>query len=144
MDRRSGPQVTQEQSLKDEDYKALANFRYTLRQFMAFTEAEVAQSGLTPQQHQALLAIRTCEASEATVGYVAERLLLKPHSATGLIDRMVASGLVERGQSKLDRRQWALRLTPEALGLLDTLSEAHRDEIRRVRPLLIDIMQQIR
>ena len=144
MDRRSGRRVTQEQSLKDEDYKALANFRYTLRQFMAFTEAEVAQSGLTPQQHQALLAIRTCEAPEATVGYVAERLLLKPHSATGLIDRMVASGLVERGQSKLDRRQWALRLTPEALGLLDTLSEAHRDEIRRVRPLLIDIMQQIR
>jgi len=136
--------VADGQRLSEEEYKALANFRYTLRQFMAFTEAEVAGSGLTPQQHQALLAIRTCDAPEATVGYVAERLLLKPHSATGLIDRMVASGLVERSPSAVDGRAWALRLTSRAHGLLDILSEAHRDEIRRVRPLLIDIMQQIR
>ena len=132
-----------DQRLSEDDYRALANFRYTLRQFMAFTQGEVAAVGLTSQQHQALLAILTCDAPEATVGYVADRLLLKPHSATGLIDRMVASGLVARNASERDRRQWALTLTPHALDLLDTLSAAHRDEIRRVRPLLIDIMQQI-
>ena len=129
--------------LTDADYKGLASFRYTLRQFTAFTHAQVEQAGLTPQQHQALLAIRTCEAPEVTTGYVAEQLLLKPHSATGLINRMVASGLVQRERSRADARQSVLTLTDRAQHLLNDLSEAHRDEIRRVRPLLIDILRQI-
>ena len=78
--------------LTDADYAALANFRYALRQFLAFSERRAAECGLTPQQHQALLAIRGATQSPVTVGYVAERLALKPHSATGLIDRLEAIG----------------------------------------------------
>ena len=40
------------------DYEALARFRYELRKFQAFSKTAAIKTGLTPQQHQALLTIR--------------------------------------------------------------------------------------
>ena len=129
--------------LTDNDYAALADFRFSLRQFQAFSEREAAQCGLTPQQHQALLAIRAAPRGRATVGYVAERLILKPHSATGLIDRLEALGLVRRRLSEQDRRRALLELTEQAHGILTTLSAAHRQEIGRLRPLLMELLERV-
>src|SRR3546814_7110274 len=78
---------------------------------------------------QAMLAIRAAH-EPATVGFVAERLIMKPHSATGLIDRLEASGLVSRHSSAQDRRLSVLELTPRAHALLFSLSATHREEIR--------------
>ncbi|WP_150293771.1 MarR family winged helix-turn-helix transcriptional regulator [Sphingobium estronivorans] len=127
-------------TLNDEDYIALAEFRFALRQFQAFSDDRATQMGLTPQQHQALLALRAVPAADATVGYVAKRLLLKPHSATGLVDRLEKLGLVTRHSTAADRRRAQLQLTPHALGLLADLSATHRDEIRRLRPLLDQLL----
>lgn len=121
--------------LSDADYVTLADFRYTLRQFMAFSEGEAAEQGLTAQQHQALLAIRAARPDKATIGYVAERLILKPHSATGLIDRLEALELLARRPSAADRRQALLELTAKAETILAELSATHREEMRRLRPL---------
>ncbi|WP_449473009.1 MarR family winged helix-turn-helix transcriptional regulator [Sphingobium chungangianum] len=129
--------------LTDNDYAALADFRFSLRQFQAFSEREAAQCGLTPQQHQALLAIRAAPRGRATVGHVAERLILKPHSATGLVDRLEALGLVRRRLSEQDRRQALLELTEQAHGILTTLSAAHRQEIGRLRPLLMELLERV-
>lgn len=129
--------------LTDNDYAALADFRFSLRQFQAFSEREAAQCGLTPQQHQALLAIRAAPKGKATVGYVAEQLILKPHSATGLVDRLEALGLVLRRLSEQDRRRALLELTEQAHGILTTLSAAHRKEIGRLRPLLIGLLERV-
>ena len=129
--------------LTDNDYAALADFRFSLRQFQAFSEREAAQCGLTPQQHQALLAIRAAPRGRATVGYVSERLILKPHSATGLVDRLEALGLVRRRLSEQDRRQALLELTEQAHGILTTLSAAHRQEIGRLRPLLMELLERV-
>jgi len=129
-------------SLDDADYAALAEFRHTIRRFLAFSEAHAARVGLTPQQHQALLAIRATPPHQATVGHVAEQLVLKPHSATGLIDRLAALGLITRETAENDRRRALLRLTEKALGILEELSAAHRDEIQRLRPALSDILSQ--
>ncbi|WP_176597939.1 MULTISPECIES: MarR family winged helix-turn-helix transcriptional regulator [Sphingobium] len=126
--------------LNDEDYAALAEFRFALRQFQAFSSERAAQMGLTPQQHQALLALRAAPAEDATVGYIARRLLLKPHSATGLVDRLEKLGLVTRHASAADRRRAQLQLTPSALDLLAKLSATHRAEIRRLRPLLNELL----
>ncbi|WP_340265959.1 MarR family winged helix-turn-helix transcriptional regulator [Sphingobium mellinum] len=127
-------------ALNDADYFALAEFRFALRQFQAFSDERAAEVGLTPQQHQALLALRAASVEEATVGFVAKRLLLKPHSATGLVDRLEKLGLVTRGSTDADRRRAQLQLTPRALDLLARLSAAHRDEIRRLRPLLDQLL----
>lgn len=131
------------QALADADYVALASFRHVIRRFQAFSQQKAVEVGLTPQQHQALLAIRGCTAAETTVGHVAECLVLKPHSATGLVNRLEALQLITREASDQDRRRALLRLTPKAFAMLDALSAAHREEIRRIRPLFADVFSQL-
>lgn len=122
--------------LTDDDYAALADFRHALRGFLAFSEDRAAEQGLTPQQHQALLAIRAAASGPPTVGEVARRLMLKPHSATGLVNRLADQGWIERTAATEDRRRARLELTGRARDALAALSAAHRDEIRRMRPTL--------
>lgn len=128
--------------LTDSDYAALADFRAALRGFLAFSEAKAGEVGLSPQQHQALLAIRGAEVGEATIGYVADRLILKPHSASELVHRLEALGLIVRRVGEQDRRRTLIALTDRAEALLATLSETHREEIRRLRPLLSDLLDR--
>lgn len=125
------------------DYAVLADFRHALRRFQAFSEAQAAVAGLTPQQHQALLAIKAATGNGATVGFLAERLILKPHSASGLVDRMVSLGLLQRLANPTDRRMTSLHLTDKAEELLSGLSAIHRSEIREIRPLLLDLLEKI-
>jgi DNA-binding MarR family transcriptional regulator len=119
------------------DYKRLAEFRYLLRRFLVFSEKAAQRAGLTAQQHQGLLAIKGYRGqADMTTGELAERLAIRHHSAVGLIDRLVAKGLVDRRSGADDRRQVLLSLTPKAEALLTTLSIAHRDELERLAPLL--------
>jgi len=127
--------------IRDEDYAMLATFRYELRRFLHFSERAAEDAGVTAQQHQALLAIRAASGAAMPVGALAERLLLRPHSTTGLIDRLQKLDLVERFQADGDRRQVLVRLTPMGETLLATLSEAHRAELRRLTPLLAGLME---
>lgn len=126
--------------LKDAEYAALADFRYALRAFQAFSESRVTEYGLTPQQHQALLAIRGASKRGVTVGYIAERLIVKPHSASELVARLGNLGLIIRRSSPVDGRRTLLELTPSAIALLEKLSVIHREEIRRLRPLLSTLL----
>lgn len=127
--------------LTDEDYKTLGRIRRTLREFTRFSEQSAERSGLKPQQHQALLAIRAERG--LTVGELAARLSLRPHSATGLADRLERLGLVARQPSEQDRRQTTLALTGRGEEILKTLSETHRAELRRLRPLLTALLAEV-
>ena len=126
------------------DYETLAEFRYLLRRFLAFSEEAALGSGVTPQQHQALLAIKGFRGRERiTVGEFAERLGVRHHSAVGLVDRLAARGLVQRQADRADRRQVRLGLTRRAEALLARLSVAHRDELRRLSPLLRAVLRRL-
>lgn len=122
--------------LTDADFAALSSFRHALRRFLQFSADAAASAGLTPQQHQALLAIRGGAGRELLIGALAERLMLRPHSATELVNRMEKLDLVRRTTGATDRRQVAVGLSPKGEQLLNDLSEAHRAELRRLRPLL--------
>jgi len=135
--------MIQQTPLTDEDYQTLATFRHALRRFYHFSENAAEAKGLTPQQHQALLAIRSAMDEGMTIGRLAEQLMLRPHSATGLVDRLATAGLVERLPNPADKRQVLLRLTPDASAVLEGLSIAHRDEIRRMRPMLLNLLDQL-
>ena len=121
--------------LTDSDYRSLAEFRHVLRRFLAFSEEAARKAGLASQQHQVLLAIKGFGGS-LTVGDLAEKLVIKPHSAVGLVDRLVEAGLVRRSANSDDRRTVWLSLTPAAEKLLVSLSRSHREELRRLIPLL--------
>lgn len=119
-------------------YAALAAFRYQLRRFLAFSEAEAAKHGLPTQQHQALLTLAGHEGSApATVGLLAEQLLIAPHTAAELVARMVEAGLLTKARGAQDRRRAELTLTPHASNLLQELTEAHLRELRDLGPALV-------
>lgn len=129
--------------LDDSEYAALADFRHALRAFQAFSEVRVAEYGLTPQQHQALLTIRGAPQASVTIGYIADRLILKPHSASGLVLRLEALDLIVRRSSPADGRLALVELTPRATALLEKLSVIHRDEILRLKPLLSTLLDTL-
>ena len=126
------------------EYEALASFRYALRQFLRFSEEAAHALGLTPQQHQALPAIQGFPGSNsATVGDLAERLQVKHHSAVGLVGRLEVLGLVARQASAVDRRQVHVSLTPLGERMLESLSRAHREELRRIGPQLAQLLKRL-
>src|SRR5512147_3089012 len=105
-------------TVSKDQYEGLAAFRYAIRQFLRFSEEAVLAVGLTPQQHQALLAIKGFPGRDTiTIGELAERLQIKHHSAVGLVDRLVSQGLVVRQPAADDRRQVFLCITPHGTGL---------------------------
>ena len=118
-------------------YEMLAAFRYQLRQFLHFSEQAAQKAGLTPRQHQALLAIKGFPNRESiTIGELAEQLQIAHHSAVGLVDRSVEQNLIAREQGVEDRRQVYIRLTKHGADILEQLSAVHRTEIGRLGPRL--------
>ncbi|GAA4329806.1 MarR family transcriptional regulator [Pigmentiphaga soli] len=135
--RRAGARLTHD------DFAALASLRYELRRFTAFSETAAAEGGLTPQQHQALLAIKGSPDERLTVGGIAERLLLRHHSAVELVDRLAKMELVARTPDTQDRRRVQVTLTPLAEQRLEVLSHAHLEELRALGPLLRALLDRI-
>jgi DNA-binding MarR family transcriptional regulator len=125
-------------------YETLAAFRYALRQFIRFSESAAQAADITPQQHQALLAIKGFPGRESvTVSELAERLQLRHHSAVGLIDRLVAEKLVSRVSSAQDRRQVIIQLTSRGELVLEKLSSAHSRELKRISPELSALLKRL-
>src|SRR6478735_4317537 len=86
-----------QRSLSDDDYELLSELRYGLRRFLHWSAEQAKDAGLTPAQHQLLLAIRASRDSRGpTVGEIADVLLIRHHSAVGLIDRAQETGLISR------------------------------------------------
>ena len=127
--------------LSELDYQRLAEFRYHLRRFLTFSEHAAAKTGLSPQQHQALLAIKGMPQRNVTIGVLAERLGIRHNTAVELIDRLIANGLVERRQSSEDRRRVLINLTGRAQRLLAKMSLAHRKELKKLAPLLRELLE---
>lgn len=129
--------------LSQQDYRLLSEFRYQLRCFLEFSEAAAARAGLTPRQHQALLAIKGAPAgANPSVGYLAERLRIRHHSAVELADRLADAGLITREPDAADRRRVRLRLTAAAEARLAQLSASHLSELNRLRPALLELLGQ--
>ena len=130
--------------LSKSQYEMLAALRYTLRQFLHFSEEAANSAGITPQQHQALLAIKGFPGRDSvTVGELAERLQLRHHSTVGLVDRLVAERWVARVPSALDRRQVFVQLTRRGEHVLERLSSAHTEQLKRMAPELILRLKQL-
>ncbi len=130
------------------DYELLAEFRYALRKFAAFSENAAAGLDLMPQQHQALLAIKGSRAGAPArrglyVGEIAERLLIRPHTAAELVNRLERLDLVRREPDPEDGRRVEVVLTAKAERILESLSASHLEELRAMRPLLTRLLTRI-
>jgi DNA-binding MarR family transcriptional regulator len=125
------------------NYEVLAEFRYALRKFLAFSEDAASQAGLTPQQHQALLSIKGAPRADwLSINQIAERLLVRHHTAVELVDRLVSLGLVIRKADSTDGRRIQVHITKDGEERLRALSVNHIEELKNVRPTLRKLLKQ--
>jgi DNA-binding MarR family transcriptional regulator len=123
--------------LTDADYQRLAELRYGLRRFLNWSSEQAKRAGITPTQHQLLLAIRSSRNPRgATVGEVAEVLSIRHHSAVGLIDRAQEAGLIERERDPETQSVVHLKLTEFGALTLSALSEVHIRELAQLAPTM--------
>jgi DNA-binding MarR family transcriptional regulator len=130
--------------LNPEWYEALAGFRSALRRFLAGSETISREAGVTPQQYQAMLAIRTRPNATMAMKELAEQLLLTHHAAVQMIDRLAKADLASREASTSDRRLVLLKLTPKGEALLDQLAERHLQVMLRHEPQLSAALKDLR
>jgi DNA-binding MarR family transcriptional regulator len=129
--------------LTREDYENLLAFRASLRRFLHWSQTKAREAGLTPAQHQLLLAIKGHRGVQGpAVGDLAGYLLLRHHSTVELVDRAEAAGLVQRGGDDLDGRVTRVRLTTEGEQRLSRLAAAHLDELENLAPVLDQLVAQ--
>ncbi len=84
-----------------------------------------AEHGMALTDYDVLVQLAAAEGRRLRMSELADRLLLSRSGATRLIDRLVATGLVERVMCDTDRRgQWA-SLTESGVGRLRTASPTH-------------------
>lgn len=127
------------------EYETLADLRYSLRQFLHFSEEAAQKAGIKPQQHQALLAIKGFPGpASITIGELAERLQVRHQSAVGLVDRLVSKGWIKRRHEADDRRQVRLALTNRGQRTLAKLSSAHKEQLRRIGPHIENLLKRLR
>jgi DNA-binding MarR family transcriptional regulator len=123
-----------EARMTQKDYAKLLGFRADLRRFLHWSEEQARAAGLTPAQHQLLLAVKGHQGADGpTIGEAAEYLALRHHSAVELAGRAEKAGHVERSRDAGDHRVIRLRLTPAGEALIQRLSQAHRDELRQLK-----------
>lgn len=118
--------------LTDVDYKALGEWRRGVREFLAFSEEAAREHGVTSQQHQALLAIRAHSGPDSiSIGELADCLMIKSHSAVGLVTRLEERDLVVRRESQDDRRKALVELRPRGAQILEAISLLNARKIGR-------------
>ncbi|MFC5649943.1 MarR family winged helix-turn-helix transcriptional regulator [Paenibacillus solisilvae] len=122
------------QSLPKAVYEQLADFRYKLRIFIHFSENAAREVGLTPQQHQLILAVQGYPGRDyATISEVAEKLQITHHACVGLVTRCEKSALVKRRPNPADARSVHIALTDKGIELLGRLSAVHLMQLQNLQ-----------
>jgi DNA-binding MarR family transcriptional regulator len=126
------------------EYVALAEFRYQIRRFVNFSANAARDAGLNLQQHQLLLALKGIPpGQDSTIGYLAERLHIRHHSAVELVNRLCRAGLARRRRDPADKRRVRITITPRGARLLRKLTLAHYSELQSMGPALIKTLQRL-
>jgi len=125
-------------------YESLASFRRALRLFLAFSETATQAVGVTSQQYQALLVIKTHPNGELMVKELADQMLLQHHGAVQLVNRLALANLIERKPSPIDGRSVLVSMTAKGATLLEQLAANHIKELLRHEPLLADSLKRLR
>jgi DNA-binding MarR family transcriptional regulator len=124
--------------------RALAEFRFTLRKFLHFSEEAAIRVGLTPQQHQLLLQVAGAPQGEAvTIAYIAERLSLRHHSVAELVTRSEHEELLARTVDTVDRRRAVLQVTLKGELALSRLAGDHARELKEMAPRLAKALKRV-
>jgi MarR family transcriptional regulator for hemolysin len=113
--------------------------------------AESVRQGLTTAQTAALFILRDAGPDGLPVGQLAHDLGVSVPTVTGMADRMVETGMLNRVHSEADRRVVLLRLSPEGLSVVEKLwgifEELNTRILREMSPetrrVICDAVEQV-
>jgi DNA-binding MarR family transcriptional regulator len=121
---------------------ALAEFRFQLRGFLSFSESASEQFGIAAQQYQLMQVVEAAD-KQATITYLAERMILKHNSAVELVDRAVRVGLVERRQDESDLRKSVVVMTEKGRDILGKLVVLHLAELKKRANSIVSSLEKV-
>jgi DNA-binding MarR family transcriptional regulator len=122
-------------------YRALAAFRYHIREYLDFSDRAARSAGLEPKQYQLLLAIKGLPPGERpTVGVIAQQLHLRHHSTVELINRAETRKLVRRRRLSETRTFVEVEITAKGEKLLAKAVALRLKEIRAAGPVLASVL----
>lgn len=132
------PKVPRQTDVTPSDYRALAEFRYQIRRYLAFSDRAAEAAGLRSRQYQLLLALKGLpDGMEATITNVADRLGIRHHSAVELVNRLENRGLVKRERSDVHRSFVFVRITKEGDTMLRKLVVSRKADLQVAAPILV-------
>ena len=124
--------------------KSLAEFRFQMRKFLSFSEVASERCGIPAQQYQLMQVIAAMpDGRQASITYLAERMILRHNSTVELVDRAERAGLVQRESDPTDMRRSLVQLTPEGKKILQRLVGEHLSELAPRCEHLIDALRDL-
>lgn len=117
--------------VRKHEYEEAAALRAALRRFLRESESATRESGLTVEQYELLLLIKTTGNGAATVGGLHRALARRQSGVTQLVRRVENLGLVSRELSDRDARVRFLRLTEDGeRQLARTVARLRKERVR--------------
>ncbi len=121
--------------------RSLAEFRFQMRKFLNFSETASERCGIPAQQYQLMQVIAAMPADQqASITYLAERMILRHNSTVELVDRAERTGLVRRDNDPTDLRRSLVQLTSQGQEILERLVAEH---LRELAPLCEPLIQAL-
>ncbi len=107
-----------QKKFKSEYQKMYINLVYTANRLNTQQMRMFKEFGLSVQQYNILRILRGQVPTAINLGLIQDRMLDKNSNASRLIEKLKIKKLVERKESKIDRRQVDIMITEKGLDLL--------------------------
>ncbi len=115
---------------QDQYAPIIADYRATMTQLKCASSERLLRLGISMAQVHILYTVE--RNGEMTMSRLAEVLNVSLSSATGLVDRIVERGFIERSHRPEDRRVVLIRVTPAAAQMLEQIDAVSDDLLRSV------------
>lgn len=136
-----------QEKFRSEFQKTIINIYYTNCYIFSKFQDLLSEYQLTVQQYNILRILRGQFPGAASIGEIKERMLDKSSDTTRIIDRLIIKQLVERKNSKNDRRVTEIKITKQGMSLLkkmdlidfksdNILSHLNKTELKNLNALL--------
>jgi DNA-binding MarR family transcriptional regulator len=113
---------------------AASGYRALVELLAGTRQPELPDSSVTMAQMRVLMLLRAL--GELSMSEAASALRVSQSTASGLVDRLVESGLVARHGDTNDRRQVIVSLTQAGVGFLDHFQEVGVSHLRELMATL--------
>lgn len=117
----------QQSDFNNEYHKALINLLYTHNHIVGKMGKVFKTYDITRQQYNVLRILRGQYPKSATINVIRERMLEKMSDTSRMVVRLSNKGLIDRSQSKGDRREAHVSITNKGLNLLNKMDKTVSD-----------------